>query len=70
MKRISGELTLSGYLKWGHIVAYIEDDEVSDFESLSEDEQKEWLMDRGNVMVDDYEIEDFGEIDDITVEDD
>lgn len=68
MKRISGELALSGYLKWGRIVAYVEDDEG--FESLSEDEQKEWLIDHGTIMVDDYEIEDFGEIDDITVEDD
>lgn len=53
---------ISGHLRYGHYE--LEMDEET-FKNLSKEDLKELINDRGELIVDDYEIEDHGDITDI-----
>lgn len=69
MKKIIAILDyVAGHLRYGSIIAKLSDEEYEEFKTLSKKEQKDWLMDIGNLTVD-YEINDIGSIKDMIVKD-
>lgn len=70
MKQITANLDyIQGHLRYGHIEASLSDKEYKEFEALPKKEQKDWLMDVGSLIVDDYEIDDVGSIYDMVIKD-
>ena len=66
MHTIFGDLDyVQGYLRMGHLEMELNDEDFEKFKSLSLEEQKEWLLDEGQVEVDSYSIEDCGSITEI-----
>ena len=66
MHTIYGDLDyIDGYLKYGHLEMELNDEDFEKFKSLSLEEQKEWLLNEGQVEVDNYSIEDYGNINEI-----
>jgi len=64
--KITGDLDyIQGHLRYGHYELEIDKQK---WDSMNEDEQKEYLEDCGDLIVDDYEIEDRGDICEITKE--
>jgi nicotinic acid phosphoribosyltransferase len=62
MKKIIGVLDyVMGHLRDGHFELILTEEEYKEFDKLSEQEQIKWLRD-GDFKLDDYSIEDFGEI--------
>jgi hypothetical protein len=68
MKTIIGTIA---YLEISKACGYHElclsDEDYAEFKLMSEERQKEWLEFEGTLIVDDYIIEDFGEITSITI---
>ena len=66
MHTIYGDLDyINGYLIYGHLEMELNDEDFEKFKSLSLKEQEEWLLDEGQVKVDNYSIEDCGNITEI-----
>ncbi len=65
--RIIGNLDyVQGHLRYGHFELYV-DKEIWD--GMSEKEQEEYMRDHGDLIVDDWSIEDYGDIYEIVKED-
>ena len=56
---------VQGYLRIGHLEMELNDKDFEKFKSLSLKEQKEWLWDEGHVKVDDFSVNDIGNITEI-----
>ena len=52
---------ICGYLRYGHWELNLTDAEYDDFCNMDESEQERYLMDNGDLIVDDYEVDDLGE---------
>lgn len=66
MHIICGDLDyVQGHLRYGHLEMELNDEDFEKFKSLSLKEQKEYLNDNGNLIVDDYEVDDWGSITEI-----
>lgn len=52
---------------WGYHELCLSDEDYAEFKLMSEERQKEWLESEGTLIVDDYIIDDFGEITSITI---
>ena len=66
MHTIFGDLDyVQGYLRMGHLEMKLNDKDFEKFKSLSLKEQKEWLRDEGSVEVDDFSVDDIGNITEI-----
>lgn len=66
MHTICGNLDyVQGFLRYGHLEMELNDEDFEKFKALSLKEQEEWLWDEGQVEVDDYSIEDCGNITEI-----
>ena len=66
MHTIYGDLDyVQGYLRMGHLEMELNDEDFEKFKSLSLKEQKEWLWDKGRVEIDDYSVNDIGDITEI-----
>lgn len=66
MYTIFGDLDyVQGYLRMGHLEMELNDKDFEKFKSLSLKEQKEWLWDEGHVKVDDFSVNDIGNITEI-----
>lgn len=50
-----------GHLRYGHFELNLTDKEYSKFISLSKEEQEDWVRD-GELIIDDYELDDYGDI--------
>ena len=59
---------VNGYLKYGHWELSLEDKELEEFKNSSREDQKSWLINNGSFVVDDYEINDYGDLDEIKIE--
>ena len=69
MKTIIGNYDyITGYLRYGHVEAQISDEEYEQFKELSEAEKKKWLRENGEIVVDDFSVDDHGEICDIKIQ--
>lgn len=63
MHTICGELDyVQGHLRYGHLELYLDDKAFEEFKSMSEEEQKTYLNDNGNLLIDSYEVDDWGNI--------
>lgn len=66
MHTIYGDLDyVQGYLRMGHLEMELNDEDFEKFKSLSLKEQEEWLKDEGYTVLDDYVIDDRGDITEI-----
>lgn len=66
MHTIYGNLDyVQGYLRMGHLEMELNDKDFEKFKSLSLKEQKEWLKDEGYPVLDDYTVDDMGDITEI-----
>lgn len=66
MHTIYGDLDyVQGYLRTGHLEMELNDEDFEKFKSLSLKEQEEWLKDEGYTVLDDYVIDDRGDITEI-----
>ena len=67
MHTIFGDLDyVQGHLRYGHLELHLDDEAFEEFKSMSEEEQKAYLNDNGNLIVDSYEVDDWGDIIDIS----
>ena len=68
MAIIFGEVNyVCGYLRSGHYELNLSEEQLKEFSDLTENEQKGWIIDRGEFVVDDIEIEDVGCITNIEI---
>ena len=66
MHTIYGNLDyVQGYLRMGHLEMGLNDEDFKKFKSLSLKEQEEWLKDEGYTVLDDYAVDDMGDITEI-----
>lgn len=66
MHTIYGDLDyIQGYLREGHLEMELNDKDFEKFKSLSLKEQEEWLKDKGYTVLDDYAVDDMGDITEI-----
>lgn len=66
MHTIYGDLDyVQGYLREGHLEMELNDKDFEKFKSLSLKEQEEWLKDEGYTVIDDYAVDDMGDITEI-----
>ena len=56
---------VAGYLTYGHFEAELSDEELEEFKKMSEEDQREYIHDNGHIIVDDYDVNDYGEMTDI-----
>lgn len=67
MHTICGELDyVQGHLRYGYLEIELNDEDFEKFKSMPEEEQKAYLNDNGNLIVDSYEVDDWGDIIDIS----
>ena len=59
---------VNGYLKYGHWELSLEDKELEEFKNSSKEDQESWLMNNGSFVVDDYKINDYGDLHEIKIE--
>ena len=63
--KVTGYLDyISGHLRYGHMELEVDKEK---WDSMTEDEQREYLDDNGEFTLDDYSLEDRGDITDIEV---
>lgn len=66
MHTIYGELDyVQGHLRYGYLEMELNDEDFEKFKSMPEEEQKAYLNDNGNLIIDSYEVDDWGDIIDI-----
>lgn len=53
---------ISGHIRSGHFVLYLTDTEIADFRKISPQEQENWVKEDGELVVDDYYLNDIGDI--------
>lgn len=67
MHTIYGDLDyVQGHLRYGYLEMELNDEDFEKFKSMPEEEQKAYLNDNGNLIVDSYEVDDWGDIIDIS----
>ena len=53
---------VAGHLRYGHYEVDVTDTELENFKELPRDIQEEFIKDNGEFLLDDYSIEDMGDI--------
>ncbi len=56
-----------GHLRYGHIECDISDDFREEFLNMNKKEQQEYIIEEGEFIVDDYELDDYGDIGDVII---
>lgn len=56
---------VTGKIKYGHYEVYIPDDAIEVFKQMSREEQIEYIEDNGDILIDNFEIGDYGDITEI-----
>ena len=63
MNKIIAEIDyINGHLRYAHYELNLTDEELEKFKNSSEEEQQQWIADEGDLIVDDYYLNDIGEI--------
>ena len=57
MKQIECSCNVMGHLRYGHYTLKLTEEEYKEFESMSEDEKKDWIKD-GDFTLDSYSVDD------------
>lgn len=64
---VTADLEYVEYLRSGYIEALLTEEEYEEFKALSEDEQADYLVEVGDVVIDDARIEGLGPLQNIKV---
>lgn len=68
MKTVCANLEyLTGHLIRGHIELQMDEEEYKEYESYTDKEKEEYIFENGDLIIDDYEINDYGPISNIRV---
>ena len=59
---------VQGHLRYGHFELELTEEEYEEFKLLDEEAQKEWVKNEGELLIDDWEVDDTGDITDVRVE--
>ena len=66
MKTVCADLKyLTGYLRYGHIELPMDEKEYKEYESYTDKEK--YIIENGDLIIDDYEVNDYGPISNIRV---
>lgn len=66
MKTIYADLEyLMGHLRYGHIELQMDEEEYKEYETYTDKEKEEYIMENGDLVIDDYEVDDYGPISNI-----
>lgn len=57
MKQITCDCNVIGHLRYGHYTLKLTDEEYKEFESMSDDEKKDWIKD-GDFTLDSFSVDD------------
>lgn len=53
---------VAGHLRYGHFEAIIDGEELEKFKEMSIKEQQEYLREVGELIIDDYRVNDYGDL--------
>lgn len=68
MKTICADLEyLMGHLRYGHIELQMDEEEYKEYETYTDKEKEEYVFENGDLIIDDYEVNDYGPISNIRV---
>lgn len=68
MKTVCANLEyVIGYLGCGHIELQMDDEEYKEYETYTDKEKEEYVFENGDLIIDDYEVNDYGPISNIRV---
>lgn len=68
MKTVCADLKyLTGHLKCGHIELQMNEEEYKEYESYTDEEKEEYIIENGDLIIDDYKVNDYGPISNIRV---
>ena len=59
---------VQGYLKYGHWELFLEEKDLVEFKNSTKEEQESWLTNNGHFVLDDYEINDYGDLQKIEIQ--
>ena len=59
---------VNGYLRYGHWELSFEGKKLEEFLSSSKKDQESWLTENGSFVLDDYEVNDYGDLQEIKIE--
>ena len=68
MKTVCADLEhLTGHLRYGHIELQMDEEEYKEYETYTDKEKEEYIAENGDLVIDDYEVNDYGPISNIRV---
>lgn len=53
---------INGYLRYGHYELELTDEDYEEYSQLSQDDKESWIKDEGDLILDDYEVNDYGDL--------
>ena len=56
---------ISGTLRYGHYELLLDESEFLEFVNMTKEEKIEWIKSDGDILIDDFNINDIGDITDI-----
>jgi len=56
-----------GHFKYGHFELEVNDEEYEEFQTYSDEEKKEYIGENGDLIIDDYVVDNLGNITNIRV---
>ena len=51
-----------GHLRYGHYELELSDEEYEEFKKMSKEDKKEYICENGKIIIDDYDLNDYGEL--------
>lgn len=68
MKTVYANLEyLMGHLRYGHFELQMDEEEYKEYEKYTDEEKEEYIFENGDLIIDDYEVDDYGPISNIRV---
>lgn len=68
MKTICADLEyLMGHLRYGHIELQMDEKEYKKYETYTNEEKEEYIFENGDLIIDDYKVDDYGPISNIRI---
>ena len=53
---------IDGHLRYAHYELNLTDEKLEEFKNSSKEEQQQWIADEGDLIIDDYYLNEIGEI--------
>ena len=53
---------ISGHIRYGHLALTLDESELKLFKALSDEDQLDYLDSQGDLIIDEYEVDDFGQL--------